>query len=53
MAAAMPAFFHLAAQLASSAPHDCSSVLELIIWPYVAVTVRGVIGSRAGARLRG
>ncbi|MGI5292646.1 hypothetical protein ACQEVF_56375 [Nonomuraea polychroma] len=43
----IPALYEPVAQLASSAPHNCSGTLELITWPYVVAAALGVVGSVA------
>ncbi|WP_187415081.1 hypothetical protein [Nonomuraea sp. PA05] len=43
----VPALYEPVAQLASSAPHDCSGSLELIGWSYVGAAALGAVGSLA------
>ncbi|WP_327588437.1 hypothetical protein OHA25_16465 [Nonomuraea sp. NBC_00507] len=38
----IPAVFEPVAWFVSSAPHDCSGILELITWPYLVAAVLGV-----------
>lgn len=46
----VPALYEPMAQVVSSAPHDCSGLLELIAWPYL---VAGLLGVAAAVFRRG
>ncbi|GAA1768739.1 hypothetical protein [Nonomuraea bangladeshensis] len=43
----VPALYTPLATVLSGAAHDCSSLTELVVWPYVAAAVIGVMAARA------